>query len=85
MNMIREQVRTALRRLQLHPANLDVISENEDRIYLAGSLLASWEVPKNVDGEWLLNILNRLPDNAGPEKTMNAYFQACQSRTAGKP
>lgn len=77
--MISQSIQSALHRLQLHPANLDVAAENDGSVLLRGSLLACWDVPKSVDGQWFLGVLNGLPDNAGPQATMNAYFEASKS------
>lgn len=82
--MISQSIQAALHRLQLHPVHLDVASEDEGGVMLRGSLLKCWVVPEIVDGQWLLNLLNGLPDNAGPQKTMNAYFAACQPESDGE-
>jgi hypothetical protein len=82
--MMSQSIQAALLRLQLHPVNLEVVSERDGRVLLRGSLLGCWEVPKSVDGQWFLNLLNRLPDNAGPQTTMNAYFEAYKSESAGR-
>lgn len=74
--MLHEEIQTELRRLQLHPVNLDAAAGESGRILLKGSLIAHWAVPQTVDGEWFLTMLHELPDVAGPEATMNAYLAA---------
>ncbi len=74
--MLSQSIQAELLRLQLHPVNLDAVSENDGTVLLRGSLLACWQVPKSVDGQWFLKVLNGLPDNAGPQTTMNAYYEA---------
>jgi hypothetical protein len=74
--MLSPTIRAELRRLELHPVNLDVASENRDGIELKGSLLDSWEVPRSIDGKWFLAVLKELPDQAGPRATMDAYCAA---------
>jgi len=74
--MLHEQIQTELRRLQLHPVNLDATVGENGKVLLKGSLLAHWAVPQIIDGQWFLTMLNGLPDIAGPEATMNAYCAA---------
>jgi hypothetical protein len=81
--MLRESIRTELQRPQLHPVNLDVVSEFDGIVALKGSLLASWQVPKSIDGRWLLKVLTGLPNLAGPEATMDAYYEAYTAEGAG--
>ena len=74
--MLTHDIQAELRRLQLHPANLDASATGDGQISLNGSLLAHWPVPRIVDGGWFLKVLNELPDVAGPEATMNAFCAA---------
>jgi hypothetical protein len=74
--MLSESIKAEFRRLQLHPVNLDVVSEIDSNVSLKGSLLRSWQVPESVDGQWFLKLLIGLPDLAGPEATMDAYYEA---------
>ena len=82
--MLSQSIQAELRRLELHPANLNVVSETGDNVLLTGSLLSSWQVPKSVDGQWFLKVLMGLPDLAGPEATMDAYYEAYTVTSAGK-
>ncbi|HEY1601028.1 MAG TPA: hypothetical protein VGG64_15600 [Pirellulales bacterium] len=81
--MLIQEIQAELRRLQLHPVNLDASAGENGNIVLNGSLLAHWSVPRNADGQWFLAILRTLPDLAGPEATMNAFCAAYaeQART----
>ena len=81
--MLSQSIQAELRRLQLHPVNLDVASEIDGSIVLQGSLLRSWQVPKSIDGQWLLKLLMGLPNLAGPEATMDAYYEAYTAEGAG--
>lgn len=74
--MLHENVQIELRRLQVHPVNLDAAAGKNGSVLLTGSLLPHWAVPRIIDGEWLLAIFFGLPDLAGPEATMNAYCAA---------
>jgi hypothetical protein len=74
--MLRESIQAELRRLQLQVVNLDAVSEIDGSVLLKGSLLAYWQVPKSIDGQWFLKVLTGLPDLAGPEATMDAYYEA---------
>jgi hypothetical protein len=74
--MLSESIKAEFRRLQLHPVNLDVVSEIDGNVSLKGSLLRSWQVPMSIDGQWFLKVLTGLPDLAGPEATMDAYYEA---------
>jgi len=74
--MLSQSIQAEMRRLQLHPVNLDVVSEIDGSILLQGSLLRSWQVPKSIDGQWFLKVLTGLPDLAGPEATMDAFYEA---------
>ena len=82
--MLSPSIRTELRRLNLHPVNLDVVSEIDDSVLPRGSLLAIWQVPKNIDGHWFLKLLTGLPDSAGPKATMDAYYEAYTAEGAGR-
>jgi hypothetical protein len=74
--MLSQSIQAEFRRLQLHPVNLDVASEIDGSIVLKGSLLRSWQVPQSIDGQWFLKMLMGLPDFAGPEATMDAFYEA---------
>ena len=82
--MLSQSIQAELRRLQLHPVNLDVGSEIDGNVLLKGSLLRSWQVPNSIDGQWLLKVLTGLPDLAGPEATMDAYYEAFAAEGADK-
>jgi hypothetical protein len=73
---LKQAIQTELVRLKLHPVNLDVVSEENGQAVLRGSLMSFWEVPKTVDSAWFLQLLTTLPDNLGPEATMNAFAEA---------
>ncbi len=81
--MLSPSIRTELQRLNLHPVNLDVVSETDGSVLLRGSLLAMWQVPKSIDGQWFLKMLKGLPDSAGPKVTMDAYDEAYTAKNAG--
>lgn len=70
---LKQSIQTELLRLQLHPVNLDVVSEEDGKATLRGSLLTFWKVPKQVDSAWFLDLLSGLKDKLGPEATMNAF------------
>ncbi len=74
--MLGKSIQAELSRLQIHPVNLDVAAEIDGNVVLRGSLLPGWKVPKSIDAEWFLKVLQGLPDLAGPEATMNAYDEA---------
>ena len=74
--MLSQSIQAELSRLQLHPVNLDVVSEINGSVLLKGSLLVGWPVPKSVNGKWFLKVLTGLPDLAGPKRTMDAYYEA---------
>jgi len=74
--MLVVEIQDELRRLQLHPVNLDVSAGKDGSVLLKGSLLAHWAVPQTIDGEWFVKVLKALPDVAGPEATMNAFCAA---------
>ena len=73
---LRQSIQAELVRLQLHPVNLDVVSEENGQVLLRGSLLNFWKVPKTVDSAWFLELLTGLSDKLGPEATMNAFAAA---------
>ncbi|HTQ38149.1 MAG TPA: hypothetical protein VMJ32_03925 [Pirellulales bacterium] len=81
--MLSQSIQTELRRLQLHPVNLDVVSEIDGNIVLQGSLLRSWQVPRCIDGQWFLKVLMGLPDLAGPKVTMDAFYEAYLAKGVG--
>jgi len=82
--MLSETIQAELLRLQLHPVNLDVGSESGGNILLKGSLIKFWDVPTSIDGQWFLSVLKGLPDNAGPQATMNAYSTAHSALLASR-
>jgi hypothetical protein len=67
-------IHAELKRLQIHPVNLQVSADGAEKIRLSGSLLPYWAVLQPIDPEWLLSGLKRLPIGAGPQTTMNALF-----------
>lgn len=73
---LKKAIQAELVRLQLHPVNLDVVSEENGQAVLRGSLLTFWKVPKAVESAWFLHLLTTLADNLGPEATMNAFAAA---------
>ena len=81
--MLSQSIQAELRRLQLHPVNLDVVSEIDSSVVLKGSLLQSWQVPKCIDGQWFLKVLTRLPDLAGPEATIDALYETYTAERVG--
>ena len=82
--MLIQTIQAELCRLELHPVNLDVVSEIDGDVVLKGSLLRSWQVPKTINGEWFLKMLTGLPDAAGPEETMDGYYEAYTAEGVGK-
>lgn len=82
-------IQAELLRLQLHPANLSVSSEDEGLVTLRGSLLNYWKLPSCLDGQWLLARLQGLGDDAGPEAVMGnlvaAYGKECKTVAAREP
>ena len=52
--MLVPEIQAELRRLQLHPVNLDVSAGEEGQVVLTGSLLAHWAVPREVAADWVL-------------------------------
>ena len=76
MSMLVDAIKVELVRLQLHPVNLDVLPADDNDITLRGSLLQYWKIPAKVHGQWLLEILQNLPDAAGPKLVMNALSTA---------
>lgn len=82
--MLSQSIQAELRRLELHPVNLNVVSETGDNVLLKGSLLSSWQVPMSINGQWFLKLLMGLPDLAGPQATMDAYYEAYAATSAGK-
>ena len=79
---LKQSIQAELIRLQLHPVNLDVVSEENGQALLRGSLLTFWKVPKTVDAGWFLHLLTTLADNLGPEATMNAFAAAIANDSA---
>jgi hypothetical protein len=80
--MLLDTIQTELRRLQLHPVNLDVAAKDDRLVALRGSLLQYWKVPAIVDGKWLLGILQVLPDAAGAQAVMSAVTTAPAAESA---
>ena len=74
--MILDTIQSELMRLQIHAVNLGVSAGDGRSVTLRGSLLSYWKVPTTIDGQWLLGILQTLPDAAGPERVMNALCTA---------
>jgi hypothetical protein len=74
--MLSQSIQSELRRLNLHPVNLDAVGDIDANVLLKGSLLNSWQVPKTIDGQWFLKMLKGLPDLSGPQATMDAYYEA---------
>jgi hypothetical protein len=79
---LKHSIQTELVRLQLHPVNLDVVSEENGQVLLRGSLLSFWKVPKSVDAVWFLELLTSLADKLGPQATMDAFAAAVEATTA---
>lgn len=80
--MLLDTIQLELMRLQMHPVNLGVSPADGPSVTLRGSLLNYWKMPAIIDGQWLLGILQALPDAAGPERVMNALRTAQVSRGA---
>ncbi len=76
-----DTIQAELVRLQIHPVNLGVTTMDDRLVALHGSLLHYWQMPETIDAEWLLGVLQGLPDAAGPQVVMNAVCTA-QSQTA---
>jgi len=74
--MLLDTLQSELVRLQMHPVNLGVSAGDDRLVTLRGSLLNYWNVPTIIDGQWFLEILQALPDAAGPERVMNALCAA---------
>jgi hypothetical protein len=74
--MLLDTIQLELVRLQLHPVNLGVSAGDGRFVTLRGSLLHYWKMPAIIDGQWLLGVLQALPDFAGPERVMNALSTA---------
>ena len=79
---LKRTIQAELVRLQLHPVNLDVVSEENGQAILRGSLLTFWKVPKTIEAAWFLQLLTTLPDNLGPEATMNAFAAAIANESS---
>jgi hypothetical protein len=74
--MLRDKIQAELERLQLHPVNLGVSTEDGDLITLRGSLLQYWKLPTCLDSQCLLTQLQRLSDDAGPQAVMSGLMTA---------
>jgi len=81
--MLVPEIQAELRRLQLHPVNLDVSTGEQGHVLLKGSLLAHWAVPRDVAADWFLAMLSQLPNLAGPTATMDAFCAAHAGRSPG--
>ena len=79
--MLLGAIQSELVRLQIHPVNLDVTTQDEQLVALGGSLLHYWTVPKVVDAQRLLDVLQSLPDAAGATVVMTAICAAYASAT----
>ena len=80
--MLLEAIQSELVRLQIHPVNLDVTTQDGQLVALGGSLLHYWTVPKAVDAQGLLDVLRSLPDAAGATVVMTAICAAYASADA---
>jgi len=78
--MLIDTIQAELARLQLHPVNLGVSVQEDQRVALEGSLLRYWTMPPFLDGKWFLEVLQGLPNAAGPEAVMNALSAAQASQ-----
>lgn len=78
--MLLEAIQSEFVRLQIHPVNLDVTTQDEQLVTLGGSLLHYWTVPKAVDAKGLLDVLQSLPDAAGATVVMTAICAAFSSQ-----
>jgi hypothetical protein len=74
--MLLDTIQLELMRLQMHPVNLGVSAGDGPFVTLRGSLLDYWKMPRIIDGQWFLGVLQALPDAAGPELVMNALCSA---------
>jgi hypothetical protein len=70
--MLSTPIQQELMRLQMHPVNLAVQACEGRTVTLRGSLLHYWKVAPCIDGQLLLEVLQALPDAAGPTLVMNA-------------
>jgi hypothetical protein len=73
--MLFDKIQSELVRLQMHPVNLSVVSEEVPHVTLRGSLLKYWNMPAIVEAQWLLARLQSLPDAAGPQVVMSALCE----------
>ena len=67
-----DTIQSELTRLQIHPVNLAASAGDGRLVTLEGSLLKYWNMPATVNGQWLLEALQALPDAAGPEQVMKS-------------
>lgn len=77
--MLLKAIQSELVRVQIHPVNLDVTTQDGQLVTLGGSLLRYWTVPKAVDAQGLLDVLRSLPDAAGATVVMTAVCAAYTS------
>jgi hypothetical protein len=78
--MLVDTIRAELVRLQVHPVNLSVSSEDDRLVALQGSLLQYWKLPRQLDSPWLLAQLRELPDAAGPKTVMGSLVAAYRNK-----
>lgn len=75
--MLVSAIQAELVRLQLHPVNLSVSAKDERLVALQGSLLQYWNLPRFLDGAWLLAQLRGFRDAAGPDAVMSGLAAVC--------
>jgi hypothetical protein len=82
--MLLENIQSELVRLQIHPVNLRVLTQDGRLVALGGSLLHYWTAPKSIEAQWLLDALRTLPDAAGATVVMTAICSAnaCKPQSA---
>ena len=81
--MLQNSISSELLRLQLHPVNLSVSTLDQHQFNLRGSLVEYWDIATPVNGAWLLEVLQSLPNAAGPQVVMDAIATA-QAAPAAK-
>jgi hypothetical protein len=74
--MLLKAIQSELVRVQIHPVNLDVTTQDGQLVALGGSLLRYWTLPKVVDAQGLLDVLRAQPDAAGATIVMTALCAA---------
>ena len=74
--MLLKAIQSELARVQIHPVNLDVTTQDGPLVALDGSLLRYWRLPKAVNAQGLLDVLRAQADRAGATVVMTAICAA---------